>query len=221
MKRELIIALAVSLVLHGGLALGGWFFRAAPAAPKPPEEIPTIELMPLPPVEPEVVEPLDAPAETTADLADLAPPMQNDLPSAVLDSPFVQQIQPPPPPGLTRATGTLSIPVGRPAGGVGAGMKTVFDLASLDQKPVPTFQPKPVYPYELKRAGITGSVSLGFIITSAGTVRDPYIISSTKREFEEPAMQGVLKWKFRAGKKSGAAVDSRATITIPFTIGEN
>lgn len=221
MKRELIIALAVSLALHGGLALGGQFFKDAPVKPKPPEEIPTIELIALPPVEPEVVEPLDAPAEASSDLADLAPPMQNDLPSAVIDSPFVQQVQPPPPPGLTRATGTLSIPVGSPAGNVGAGMKTVFDLASLDQKPVPTFQAKPVYPFELKRAGITGTVTLGFIITSAGTVRDPYIISSSNREFEEPAMQGVLKWKFRPGKKSGAAVDARATITIPFTIGEN
>ncbi len=221
MKRELIIALAVSLALHGGLALGGQFFKDAPVREKPPEEIPTIELMALPPVEPEVVEPLDAPAESAADMADLAPPMQNDLPSAVIDSPFVQQVQPPPPPGLTRATGTLSIPVGNPSGNVGAGMKTVFDLASLDQKPVPTFQAKPVYPFELKRAGITGTVTLGFIITSTGTVRDPYVISSSNREFEEPAMQGVLKWKFRPGKKSGAAVDARATITIPFTIGEN
>jgi periplasmic protein TonB len=221
MKRELIIALFVSVGLHLGFVFGGQLFKSAPPAPKPPEEAPTIELIAMPPPEPEVVEQTEPSDEAPADVADLAPPMQNDLPSAVMDSPFTQQIQPPPPPGLARATGSIAIPVGRPGGAIGGNMKNVFDLASLDQKPAPTFQPQPVYPFELKRAGITGTVTVGFIITSAGGVRDPYIISSSNREFEQPAIQGVLKWKFRPGKKAGAAVDARATITIPFTLNSN
>lgn len=219
MKREFIIALAVSLALHLGFVFGGELFKSAPAPKVVKEEIPVIELMAMPPVEPEQPEVVDA-AEASSDVADLAPPMQADLPSAIINSPFVQQIQPPAPPGLSQPTGTIAIPLGRP-GGTGAGMRTVFDLASLDQKPVPTFQPQPIYPYDLKRIGVTGEVALGFIITSTGSVRDPYIIRSTRREFEEAAIQGVLKWKFRPGKKAGGAVDSRATIVIPFVLGSN
>lgn len=222
MNRELIIALAASLALHAAFIFGGQLFKSAPAPKVVTEEIPVIALMPLPPVEPEQPEIIE-PSESAAagEVSNFVPPMQADLPSAVLDSPFVQQIQPPPPPGLSQPTGTITIPLGRPGGAGGTSLSTIFDLASLDQKPVPTFQPQPIYPYELKRLGISGEVSLGFIITAAGTVRDPYIIRSTRREFEDAALQGVLKWKFRPGKKSGAPVDSRATITIPFVIGSN
>ncbi len=217
MKRDILLALIVSVLLHTGFLFGGHFLKAKPAPKIVKEEIPTIELMALPPVEPEPTEIVES-AEASSDVADLAPPMQADLPSAVMDSPFVQQIQPPPPPGLARPTGTIAIPTGRPAGGLGSGLKNVFDIASLDQKPAPTFQPKPIYPFELKRAGVTGEVTVGFIVDSSGTVREPYIIRSAVRELDDAAIQGVLKWKFRPGKKSGAAVNTRVTIVIPFVL---
>lgn len=220
MKRDVIIALIVSILLHAGFVFGGQLLKARPgtkvAAAEPP---PTMELIALPPVEPEQTEVVES-AEASADIADLAPPMQADLPSAVMDSPFVQQIQPPPPPGLSKPTGTIAIPTGRPSGGLGAGLKNVFDLASLDQKPVPTFQPKPVYPFELKRAGISGEVSLGFVVDDTGTVRNVYVIQSTNRELEEAAIQGVLKWKFRPGKKNGAAAGARMSVVIPFVLSK-
>lgn len=217
MNRDIIIAVFVSILLHAGLAASGLLSKAGAAVKVAKEEPPTIELMAMPPVEPEQPEVVES-AEASADVADLAPPMQADLPSAVMDSPFVQQIQPPPPPGLNRPMGSIAIPTGRPAGGLGAGMKNVFDIASLDQKPVPTFQPQPVYPFELKRAGISGEVTLGFIIDANGSVRDPYVIRATQREFEDAAIQGVLKWKFRPGKKGGVAVNARANIVIPFVL---
>ena len=222
MNRELIISLAVSLALHAALIFGGELFESAPAPKTVVEEIPLIALMPLPPVEPEQPEVYESSeAAPAGEVSSYAPPMQADLPSAVINSPFVQQIQPPPPPGLSQPTGTITIPLGRPGGTGGTSLHTIFDLAHLDQKPVPTFQPKPIYPYELQRLVVSGEVTLGFIITAAGTVRDPYIIRSTHREFEDAALQSVLKWRFRPGKKSGAAVDSRATIIIPFVIGSN
>lgn len=217
MSRDVIIALIGSILLHAGFVFGGQFFKAKPEVKIVQEETPTMELIPLPPVEPEQTEVVES-AEASADVADLAPPMQADLPSAVMDSPFVQQIQPPPPPGMSKPTGTIAIPAGRPAGGLGSGLKNVFDLASLDQRPVPTFQPKPVHPFELKRAGIAGEATLGFIVDSNGNVRDPYVISSSHREFEATAIDGVLKWKFRPGKKSGAAVNTRVTIKITFPL---
>ncbi|AHF90327.1 biopolymer transporter TonB [Opitutaceae bacterium TAV5] len=218
MKRDIIIALLASLLLHGGFALGGQFFREKPeVAAAAEEDVPTIELMPMPqvePDEPEVVE--SAPEEAAADLSDLAPPMQADTPSAV-SSPFEQKIQPPPPPGLSRPTGVISIPTGRPGTGIaGSGMANLFDLANLDEMPTPRFQAAPLYPFEMRRAGIRGQVMVGFIVDTAGNVRDAYAISSSHREFEQEAVNAVMKWKFRPGKKGGANVNARMQVPIQF-----
>ena len=105
-------------------------------------------------------------------------------------------------------------------GGMGKGMKDLFDLANLDQIPSPRFQAKPVYPFEMRRAGITGDVLVGFIVDSNGDVREAYAIKSTQREFEAAAIQAVSKWKFRPGKKGGRAVNTRMQVPIVFSITE-
>ena len=81
-------------------------------------------------------------------------------------------------------------------------------------------QPQPVYPYEMRRAGITGEVNVGFIVDSNGDVRDAYVINSTHREFEVPAVQAVSKWKFRPGRRSGKAVNTRMSVPIVFSFSE-
>lgn len=221
MRRDLVIAILVSILLHGGLALTGLLPKAAPAKPAKAEEVPTIELtLPPPPEpeEPEIVENTvsDAPQET----ASLAPPMQADSISAVIDSPFVQQIQAPPPPGLSTSVGAITIPTGRPVTGSGGSKLTnVFDLSALDKHPVPTFQARPPYPFEMKRAGINGEVLVRFIVDAKGNVLDPVIVRSTNPAFEETVLTTVLKWRFRPGQKGGANVNTRnVQILIPFKL---
>lgn len=218
MKRDIIIAIAISLLAHGGFALAGQYFKDRPQPAAPQEEMPVLDIMAMPPVEPDPVEAVDTPPgdEPAGDLSDLAPPMQADTPSAVA-SPFQQTIQPPPPPGLSRPTGTIAIPMGRPAAAVrGSGMTNLFDLANLDERPTPRFQVAPVYPFEMRRAGIRGQVMVGFIVDTRGDVREAYVVSSTHREFEQEAVNAVLKWKFRPGRKGGAAVNTRMQVPIQF-----
>ena len=219
MSRDLVIAILVSLFIHGGAAVSGYFFKEKPAPVAKAEEVPTIALE-LPPPEPEEPEIVENTTEAPTEVADLAPPMQNDVPSAVIDSPFVQQIQAPPPPGLNRPTGAIVIPTNtRPSVGAGAGLKNIFDLASLDKKPAPTFQPKPPYPFELKRSGIEGEVVVSFIVDSLGNVIDPYIVRSTNPAFESAVLSTVVKWRFKPGQKGGAAVNTRnVQILIPFSL---
>lgn len=225
MSRSLLIALAASFLLHAGIALSGYLVpEPAPTAPAE-EEIPVIALDLPPPPEPEEPETFDNqlsgdPSEESAP-ASLAPPMLNDAPSAVLDSPFVQPIQPPPPPGLDRSAGdNLIIPVTtRPSLGTGKGLGQIFDLSALEKHPVPTFQARPQYPFELRRAGINGEVVVRFIVDSNGNVRDPRIIRSTNPAFEAPVLNAVLKWKFRPGEKGGVKVNtSNVEIRIPFNL---
>ena len=225
MRRHIIYAVLGSTFLHGGIAMSGYLFKEEAAAAPVVEETPTIELAPMPVLEPEPPEPTDQPpsdAEASSEPADMAPPMQADTPSVSLDSPFVQQIQPPPPPGVNRPAGVITIPAGRPATGAGGGgMKNVFDLASLDQKPVATIQPRPNFPFELKRARISGQVTLLFIVDSNGEVRDPQVVNSSHREFEPEAIKAILKAKFRPGKKAGNAVNTRMQQTMVFNAAKS
>jgi protein TonB len=73
----------------------------------------------------------------------------------------------------------------------------------------------------MKRARISGQVTLGFIVDSNGEVRDPYVINSSHREFEAEALKAILKSKFRPGKKSGSAVNTRMQQTLSFNAAKS
>ena len=224
MNRDLLIGVGVALLLHGGLALGGDFFKSTPAPAPVDDTIPFVELAPLPPVEPDPVDLPEPSSEAGGDISDLVPPMQADTPAPTASA-FVQQIQPPPPPGINRASAVIVIPA-RPGGGIstgtGTGFKNLFDLASLDQPPAPRTPIQPFYPQEMSRAGINGEVVVGFIVDSEGNVQSPYVVSSTHREFEAEALRAVSRAKFKPGRKNGAYVSTRnVRLPIVFKITGN
>jgi protein TonB len=215
MNKDLLIGLAVSFAIH--------LFAVNPFAGKqaPPkreavvkEEIIQMEMPPLPDDEEEKVEELDEePMENV-----LAPPSLIDLPTVVPVNAFTQPLQPPPPPGLVAAKGAINIPVNPPGANFGRGIKDLFDINNLDQKPVGRVQGSPQYPYEMSRAGISGEVVVEFIINSNGDVVDTRVVRSSHREFEVPAMQAVQKWKFKPGRKTGKNVATRVSQLIEFNL---
>lgn len=220
MRRDLIIGIFVSILAHVGFFYGSNLFPTrAKVRTVVHEKTYTVDLtMPKLEEEPEIVN------DTTADSAaqqvqDFAPPMQADVPSLITVDSFVQQIQPPPPEGLKPNPGVLTIPVNRSTGG--AKLSNVFNLADLDQPPVPRVQQKPIYPFEMRRAGITGTCVVAFIVDSNGDVRDAYAQRSTQREFEQPAVQAVMKWKFKPGRKGGKAVNTRMIVPIEFSLNSS
>lgn len=222
MSQNALIAALVSLLLHAGVAFSGYLFpEAAPEAP-PEEAVPTIALdLPPPPEpeEPEVVENLVS-DEPAADVSELAPPMLADIPSAVIDSPFVQQMQAPPPPGLNRPAGAIVIPTGPPRPSAGSGLKNIFNLADLDEPLRATVRMNPQYPFEMRRSGLKGEVLVEFIVDTKGQVRDPFIVRSSHPGFEQAALDAVLKWKFKPGKKAGAPVNTRVRQPLAFSLSQ-
>jgi len=216
MRRDLIIGILVSLAIHVGVAWAGSYKPAA--KPKVKEVEPTIQLMEMPkPEEPDeqVVE--DKP-DTSAP-TDIAPPMLTDVPQVVTPDSFVQQVQPPPPEGLKLNNAAIKLPEGRP-GGLGKGI-SIFDPSQLDQQPIAKFQARPQYPFEMRRAGISGQVVVDFIVDSNGEVRNAFAASSSQHEFEAAAVQAVSKWKFRPGRKSGHSVNTHMQVPIVFTLNES
>lgn len=216
MNKDLIIGLVASLALH--------FFVLNPFAGKNKAPTRVIEKkedviqMEMPPPEEEkedVVKDLeDTPVENQ-----LAPPSLVDLPSVVPVTAFTQPLTPPPPPNMTASKGAINIPVMKPGASFGKGME-LFDVSQLDQRPVLRVPVQPTYPYEMSRAGINGNVTVEFIISSNGDVTQAQVIKSSHREFEVPAIQAVLKWKFKPGRRGGRAVNVRASQLIEFNLDD-
>jgi protein TonB len=176
---------------------------------------PTIELIEMPKIEPDEPDPtVDDQAQQTP--VDFAPPMQADVPTIATDTSFVQKLEPPPPDNMSVNKGAIVIP--QNSGSWRAGIGQIFDISKLDQIPVPVVQGRPQYPFEMRRAGISGQVLVDFIVDTAGNVRNPFAVSSTQREFESAAVQAVAKWRFRAGRKSGHTVNTHMQVPIVFNI---
>ena len=219
MRQDLIIGILVSVLLHGGAFFGERIFSGKKEGKREIRKEERTEVLVMPKLDEEEVIVEETTTETTASVAEFAPPMQTDMPSIVTDTSFVQAIQPPPPEGLKPNPGVLTIPANRGIPG-GTKLTNVFNLADLDQVPQPKYQAKPVYPFEMRRAGVTGEVVVGFIVNVNGDTQDAYSIKSTQREFEAAAIAAVMKWKFRPGKKGGKAVNTRMQVPIVFSISD-
>ena len=217
MRRDLIIGILVSLLLHGGIGFGSYLFKGKPKIAEKIEEPPAIliEIPEVPPEEPEPTEVIDA----TEVAAQLAPPTLVDVPGVVDINSIVQPIQPPAPPNMGAPTGIVNIPTGPVnSGAIGKGLGEIFDLKNLDQQPAVKFQANPAYPYELKRQGVTGEVLVEFVVDHTGNVREARAVRSTNSQFEAAAVQAVMKWKFRPGRKGGRNVNVRMHQPITFNI---
>src|SRR3954467_4547224 len=146
MRRDLIIGLLISILIHGGVLYGDKIIKFKPAPKKAKAEEPKIQLIEMPKIEPDEPEKVEASDEPVKPL-DFAPPMQTDVPQVVTDTSFVQKIQPPPPDNVKPAAGIITIPGDRDMSRF-RGIE-VFAMCKLDQQPVAKFQARPTYPFAM------------------------------------------------------------------------
>lgn len=95
---------------------------------------------------------------------------------------------------------------------------TAYEMSALDQKPRIKSRVAAVYPATLKEKGITGEVVVSFVIDPDGKVKDVGVVGATRVDFVDAAVAAVKQWKFRPGWKDGHPVNTRAEVTIPFTL---
>ena len=100
-------------------------------------------------------------------------------------------------------------------------LEMIFELSEVDRIPQPIYRVAPVFPYEMKQAGISGAVTLLFICDSQGRVKQVRIRSSSHREFDQAAINAVRQWKFEPGMKDGQPVNVRMLIPFRFTVTEH
>jgi len=212
MRRDLLAGFIFTITLEFLFAWGGNFTHYK-APPRVKEEETKIEIA-IPKIEPEEPDVVEDQPPTPQDIA---PPMQNDVPQVVTPDSFVQQIEPPPPDLSAISKNIVKIPETR----TGLAGIEVFDISKLDQQPVAKFQARPQFPFEMRRAGISGEVLVDFIVDTNGDVRNAFAAHSSQREFEASAVQAVSKWKFRPGRKNGHAVFTHMQVPIVFTLNED
>lgn len=71
----------------------------------------------------------------------------------------------------------------------------------------------------MRAAGIAGQVLVDFVVDANGDVLRAVAVRSTRREFEDPAVAAVSKWKFAAGRKGGVEVATRMQVPMVFNLG--
>jgi protein TonB len=81
-----------------------------------------------------------------------------------------------------------------------------FDVSELEKKPEPVSQVPPIYPAELRKAKLEGLATLVFILNEEGRVEQARVESSSRPEFDKPALDAIRKWRFRPGLRNGQAV---------------
>lgn len=95
----------------------------------------------------------------------------------------------------------------------------IYDLNHVDEQPTPTHQARPQYPFEARRDGRGGTVTVDFVVDAQGNVRNAFVVNSTDREFEASAVAAVAQWQFSAGRRKGATVPVHMQVPIVFSIG--
>ncbi|MBK8858252.1 MAG: energy transducer TonB [Opitutaceae bacterium] len=205
MKKDFIIGSAVSALILGSIFASSFLYqtRADPVAlPKPPPIERPPMVVNLDPPEPVPGDPNDIPLPRPT----VMPPKERDLPQTpIIDVP-TQELQPDVPADLIPDPGIITIP-NTPGPGLSSEHR-IIDNSLLEQKPSPRSQMPPQYPFEMRNAGIEGEVAVEFIVDMNGNVRNPFVVRSTHREFEDAALQAISKWRFRPGRKDGRIVNA-------------
>ncbi len=103
--------------------------------------------------------------------------------------------------------------------GIDASLSEVIHaIGDLTDPPRPIRRPQPLYPPELRRAGIEGSVIVMFVVRSDGSVSNIEIQRASHPAFAESVIKTMRKWRFAPGEKDGKAVHTRVRQAIPFRI---
>lgn len=214
-----VTAVLVSAGLHAALILGIGPPRkkAVSTAPTDSEKIIRLAIPDLK----ELEEPEPVPTDSNTPPVDLSVivPMQADLPGLPQPNDFVQQLNFA---SLLEQPDFSNLKVYvipehmRSGTRIAEQIGKIFNLSDLDRVPEPVLQPAPQFPFAMRREANTGTVMVEFIVDVNGGVLDPMVRSSTHSGFDDAALSGVSRWKFKPGFKAGRKVNTRMRVPIIF-----
>lgn len=174
---------------------------------------------------PEIIE-WNAPEETSGGDATSpveALPRQIEIPPVNTLSDFTVPPLPPSPPAAPVARFADPLPPGSwGPGGEGpfrTGIPSIPRGVDLDRPPRTMAQPAPDYPHGLRQGGVSGSVTVEFVVGTDGRVITADAMKWSHREFVDPAVRAVYRWRFEPGTMNGKKVRFRMAVPIEFNAG--
>lgn len=93
-------------------------------------------------------------------------------------------------------------------------------ISQLDRMPKAIFLAPPAYPAALANSGITGEVTVGFVVDAEGKAQQVRAIKSSQPEFEAAAIAAVSKWQFDPGRKGGRIVNTQVSQKLVFSLDQ-
>jgi protein TonB len=209
-----IMPVIIAAGLHGTLL---YFFSDRYPPPSRPGKEPVVVLPDFPPLQMTPEEPAGAePSTGGADPLLQLPEMPREASQKDFLLPVALDTVAP----LKPLTELPRIPKGFGVPGDGpelqGGPPSITNSINLDRPPRIMAQPSPDYPHALRQEGITGSVTVEFVVDTTGRVLSAEAVRSTHRGFVEPAVRAVLRWKFEPGKLNGRPVRFRMAVPIEF-----
>lgn len=225
---SLPIAIALTLVLHGVLAV--WLWQLKMAEPMKPVELMSMEWVEE---KPEVV----APAKTQTPPP--APTEDVNEPEMVA----TQEVAPPPPPPVVKEkpkpvvkAKPAKVPVAQPSEQASVSNEPMTPVQAeaaapapavvpVEQKPLVRAEadylnnPKPSYPRLSKRMGEQGEVRLRVLVAVDGRVASVQLSRSSGFErLDEAAMESVKQWRFKPATQGGAALETWVEVPVKFVL---
>jgi TonB family protein len=90
--------------------------------------------------------------------------------------------------------------------------------ATPDKMPQVISRERPNYPSALRRSRQQGEVLMEFVVDEKGSVKDAVVVRSDHPAFEEPAIEALMKWKFKPGTTKGKPVAVKMRQPIVFNL---
>ncbi len=88
--------------------------------------------------------------------------------------------------------------------------------SDFDRPPRLLSKSDPVYPDLLRRSGVSGYVEMEWQIGVDGRAKDINVLSSSRYEFEIPAVEAVKRWRFKPAEKDGNTVAAKVRQRLLF-----
>lgn len=204
--NHVTVAWVLGFVATAGLFFALPFFEMITTAGNQLSELVTVDLSKPPPPAPPIERTPPPETETERD----EPELKKEQPMLTLS-----QLELALDPGMGDATGGGDFSMDFQVH-VMEELELIFELSEIDRIPQVIYRVAPVYPYELKNAGVSGSVSLMFICDTKGHVKNIKVRSSSHRAFLEPTIRALRGWRFEPGIKDGIPVNVRMVAPFQF-----
>jgi periplasmic protein TonB len=92
------------------------------------------------------------------------------------------------------------------------------NLADNLEPPVPMRTVAPQYPFEMRRAGLTGKVNITGVIDESGRASDLKAENASDHRFVQPSLRAVGQWTFKPAQRDGVPITTRVRIPIEYML---